>query len=300
MKEVYTLENIKKTLLENGIRLITPVFLNQKQKLLCVDQEGYYIYVVMSNYLTRNGIGRRFDKSNDYSIYNINHFFELNNVKFKCISKNYVSARDFLQFECLRCGKTIKQKWVNINRNDSNNRSHLLCDNCDGRTESLHALILKQMFSHYYPDTILEDKSFRNIKTNKICPTDIVNHRLKIAIEIQSQWHDFKDHKYIDIAKKQFWINKGYSFFDPDIRDYSILEMCQLFFNIEELPSFINYDFSNKINIKQIQSMLNKGYTIVEISNLININSHRIYDAVYSGKLYYPENYPNRIKKQYT
>ena len=30
-------------------------------KMLCVDSEGYYIYIVLSNYLTRNGIGRRFD-----------------------------------------------------------------------------------------------------------------------------------------------------------------------------------------------------------------------------------------------
>ena len=141
------------------------------------------------------------------------------------------------------------------------------------------------MFKYYYPDTIEEEKSCRNPITNKIMPTDIVNHNMKIAIEIQSEWHDNKYSKIKDAIKKEFWINKGYSFYDPDIRDYSVLEICQLFFDIEELPDFINYNYSNKLNIKEIQSMLNEYVSIPQISNMLNINIHRIYDALYSGKI---------------
>lgn len=144
---------------------------------------------------------------------------------------------------------------------------------------------------YYYPDTSLEDKSYRSPKTNKICPTDIVNHRLKIAIEIQSQWHDFKETKEKDKMKKEFWLAKGYSFYAPDIRDYSILGMCQIFFNILEIPEWINYNYSNKINVKEAQELLNSGLSISEVGIHMNIDKHRIYDAIYSKKLFYPPNY---------
>ena len=60
------------------------------------------------------------------------------------------------------------------------------CPNCNtNKTESNHASILKQIFIHEYPDTSIEDKSCINPKTKRPFPTDIVNHRMKIAIEIQ-------------------------------------------------------------------------------------------------------------------
>ena len=69
-----------------------------------------------------------------------------------------------------------------------------------------------------------------------------------MAIEIQSEWHDREYQKVKDKIKKDFWLSKGYTFYDPDIRNYSVLEMCQLFFDIEELPEYINYEYSNKLN----------------------------------------------------
>ena len=157
------------------------------------------------------------------------------------------------------------------------------------------------MFLHYYPDTSIEDKSYINPKTNKICPTDIVNHRLKIAIEVQSQWHDFEDIKIKDENKKKYWISNGYKFYDPDIRNYSILDMCKIFFDINSIPDWINYEYSNKLNIKKIQYLLDNGKILSEISNELNIDKHRIYDAIYDKKIFYPKNYKYNyaVKKEY-
>lgn len=209
-QDKYNIDNVRKLLKENNIRLLENHYVDAKTKMLCLDSEGYYVYIILSNYLSRGSIGKRFDKTNDYTIYNINHYLELKNVHFKCISKKFNNANEYSQFECLLCGEKVNTPWRNVNKNDNKNRSHVICPNCDGRTESIHALVLKQMFTHYYPDTIEEDKSYINPITNKICPTDIVNHRLKIAIEIQSQWHDFKDIKIKDKMKKNYWISKGY------------------------------------------------------------------------------------------
>lgn len=154
----------------------------------------------------------------------------------------------------------------------------MFCPNCDGRNESIHALVLKQLFLHNHPDTVVEDRSFINTNTGKACPTDIVNHRLKIAIEIQSQWHDFEDIKLKDKMK-----------------------MCKLFFNIDSIPEYVNYDYSNKLNLKEIQSMLNNGNVVAEIASKLNVDKHRIYDAIHNKKLFYPKNYKYNyaIKQEY-
>lgn len=297
----YNIDNVNQLLKDKNIILLENKYIDVKTKMLCMDNDGYYIYIVLDNFLHRNAIGRRFDKSNDHTIENINHYLEINNVHFRCISNKYNSSKEDLDFECLLCGETVKTYWKNVNRNDKKSRSHVFCPNCDGRNESLHALVLKQLFLHYYPDTIVEEKSFINPNTNKVCPTDIVNHRLKIAIEIQSQWHDFADIKIKDKLKKEYWISKGYTFYDPDIRNYSILEMCQIFFDIDTIPNWINYDYSNKLNLREIQQQLNSGYTVPKLSQKLDIDKHRIYDAIYSKKLFYPSNYKyiNVIKKEY-
>ena len=300
-QEKYNIDIVRNLLKENDIILLENDYVDAKTKMLCLDSEGYYIYVVLSNFLSRHGIGRRFDKSNAHTINNINHYLTLNNVHFKCISNIFNNANENLDFECLLCGEKVSMPWRNVNKNDNTNRNHVVCPNCDGRTESIHALVLKQMFKHYYPDTIEEDKSYTNPITNKICPTDIVNHRLKIAIEIQSQWHDFEDIKIKDKMKKEYWISKGYDFYDPDIRDYSILEMCQLFFDIDVIPNWINYKYSNKLNIKEIQKLLDNGTIISEIAIMLGVDKHRIYDAIYNKKLFYPKDYKykNAVKKEY-
>ena len=266
--------------------------------LIAHDKDGYK-YKLIYNQILRGQESVKFHKSNPFVIDNINLYLKNNNVHFKCIScaSEYLDKNSELKFKCYLCGQITTSTWDRINRNDNPSRNHIVCNNCDKSNESLHASVLKQIFLHEYPDTIVEDKSFRNPKTKKICPTDIVNHRLKIAIEIQSQWHDFEDIKLKDKMKKEYWIKKGHLFYDPNIRNYSILEMCNLFFDIKELPDYIDYNYGKCINAKKVQDLLNEGYTAKEVSKILNINTHTIYDAVASGKIEYPDNY---IRGDYT
>ena len=81
-----------------------------------MDSEGYYIYIVLSNFLNRGGVGRRFDKSNDRSIININHYLQANNVQFKCTSSKFNNANEDLTFECLRCGEIVKSPRISIKK----------------------------------------------------------------------------------------------------------------------------------------------------------------------------------------
>ena len=265
--------------------------------LICHDNDGYK-YKIKFDATKRGKRPLKFNICNPFAIDNINLFLSKQNLNFTCVSH---CNDDKFEFVCNRCKEIFTKEWKYIYCdtviNGKKTKGRLLCPNCDGRLESFHALVLKQIFLHEHPDTIVEDPSCRNPNTNYIMPTDIVNHRLKIAIEIQSQWHDFEDKKIKDKIKKDFWIEKGYKFYDPDIRDYSILEICQLFFNIDDIPNYVDFDYSNKLNIKKVQQLLNKNCSVLETSKILGVNPYRIYNAIQDKKLYYPDNYIPQNRK---
>lgn len=123
-----------------------------------------------------------------------------------------------------------------------------------------------------------------------------MNHNLKIAIEIQSGYHDKPEKRVIDKFKKDFWINKGYKFYDPDIRDYSILEMVNIFFKeITEIPDYVDFDFSTNIDFNLVQQYLDNGYSIKEISNITGYGIGGIGSLRASKKIKLPDDYFEKI-----
>ena len=276
---------------ELNYEIIDGEYKNSSSHVTVKDRDGYLGIVTIQSLKNRTNF-LKFSLKNPFTLNNINNYLKLNkNGKYTCISNKYLGNREMLMFKCQHCGTVFQNKWVNVYRK-GNNRNGIQCPFCDGKTESNHAMILKQVFLHEYPDTIVEERSCINPKTNCSLPTDIVNHSLKIAIEIQSWFHEKEDQKIKDKIKKDFWQSKGYSFFDPDIRDYTILELIKLFFpKYNDIPDYIDTSFSRTLDITKAQKLLDEGLSPREVSEKINVNKHAIYDAMYSGKLHYPENY---------
>lgn len=291
----YTYTDIKKKLSEHGYELILPECEYQGitlSNLTCVNKDGYKCNVCFSK-IMKGQDAYFMHPSNPYSVENIKRFLLINNIPFDLISLDYISNESPMEYKCQRCGNIVKAAWCNINKYmPDGTKGRIYCNNCDGTLESLHAIALKQVFVHEYPDTIPEERSCVNPNTGYVMPTDIVNHRLKIAIEVQSQWHDNRPER--DKIKRDYWINRGYDFYAPDIRNYTILEMLQLFFNINKIPEYVNFSYANKLNIKLIQEMLDKLMSPREIANQLNVKIHRIYDAIYSGSLHYHKDYIKR------
>ena len=237
--------------------------------------------------------------SNPYTIYNINIYLEkYTNGKYECISDSYTGSRSNLKFVHKTCGTIFENKWTNVHKERylnklCENKTGAMCPFCEAsQLESMHALILKQVWIHEHSDTIVEDRSCINPNTNCSLPTDIVNHRLKIAIEIQSWFHDFDDQKEKDKIKKDYWINAGYNFYAIDHRDYSVLEMIQLFFpKYNCIPNYINFEYSNKVNYIKAQKLLDSGLKVSDVAKQIGCSKHQIYDAIQHGNVCYPENY---------
>ena len=251
----------------------------------------------------KNGTHAFVHVGNPYSIDNINNYLKINtNGEYTCISEKYINKNALLNFRHNKCGRIFQQTWNNISkkRNQNNigsNKTGVRCPFCDNlQLESTHALILKQVWLHEKNETIVEDKSCINPNTNHPLPTDIVNHKDKIAIEVQSWFHDFEDQKIKDKIKSDYWISKGYKFYAIDQRNYTVLEMIQIFFPyIKEIPNYIDFEYSNKLNDVYIQNLLNEGNTVTEIANKINCKSHTIYDAIRYGRISYPLDYKKAV-----
>ena len=241
-----------------------------------------------------------FHIANPYTIDNINLYLQnVTNGKYICVSEKYFGNREPLMILHKECGTTFEAKWVNIHRKSSAydpNRHGTRCPKCTGlRYQSLHAIVLKQMFQKLKPGSVVEDQSCINPLTNCILPTDIVNHYEKIVVEIQSWWHDRDYQKVKDKIKKEYWESLGYTVYTPDIRDYSIIGMIQLFFpDVSEIPDWVSYKFENKLDIDLAQSLLDSGLVVTDVAARMEVSPHRIYDAIYSHKLFYPDNYPNK------
>lgn len=281
-----------------GMTVLTPKseYKNTKQKLIVTN--GVYKAVKKYESLDTKQNPYWFSKRNPYTIYNINQWL-LNDKhsNFICCSTEFIDRDSDLDFKCSRCGEHIYKSWFNAYRNDCQHLG-LSCPNCDGNYESLHAIILKQIFIHEYPDTVVEDPSCINPNTNSIMATDIVNHRLKVAIEIQGQYHNREDQKKRDKIKKKFWIDKGYNFYDYSIDKVSIIDYIRLFFpNVKEIPEYIDYNYCSKLNLKVIQAKLDNNDNVIDIAHDLSINPHRIYDAIYENKLHYSDTHKNASMK---
>ena len=301
-----TYEYIVEDLHSHGLQVLTPKENYENVRTPLILTNG--TYKISENYRTysdKHAEPTWFSKDNPYIIDNINSYLKKHkNDKFTCISSfsDYKTRDSILLFKCNRCGNIIKSSWATESKSFKdkyNSRHGIVCEKCDGVNESLHALALKQIYMHEYPDTTLEDKTCVNPITKAILPTDIVNHRLKVAIEVQGQFHNLDRQKERDKIKKEFWIKQGYTFYDYSIEKISVLDYVKLFFPcFEELPSYVDLGYCNKLNFDLIQDKLNQGIRVVEIARDLNIPPHRIYDAIYDKKLFYPTTYNTKTTKE--
>lgn len=266
-----------------------------------VDDEGFYYSALWSN-IYQNHKPKKFSTNNKYTIKNINTFLanERNDEYYVLDNQEYINNTSPLLVKHRKCNKIFRASWAALKGkvgSDAKRRYYKQCPYCSTyHIESFHASVLKQIFIHEYPGTSLEDRSCINPSTNRVLPTDIVNHNLKIAIEIQSGYHDDVEQIKIDKFKKSFWINNGYKFYDPDIRDYSILEMINLFFkDISSIPEYVTFDFSASIDFNLVQKYLDEGYSIKEISNITGYTIGGINSLSATKKIKLPEDYMEKF-----
>lgn len=301
IKRQFNCDEVKSIITEKGFFLLGTLYDNMTfdDDIVIIDDKGYK-YNPRVSYLFHDVLFEKFHPNNKFTIENINNFFKHHrNDEYECLVTEYTGNNIEMDFKHKTCKTVFKATWQQMQGKLSENgkdKYYKSCPKCyKHKIESYHALILKQVFKHEYPDTETEERSCINPDTGYALPTDIVNHKLKIAIEIQSGIHDRYNKHKIDIFKKNFWLKQGYSFYDPDIRNYSIIEMIQLFFpELNDIPSYVDYSFANCVDFNVVQEYLNNGYLLKEISNIMNVNYNTLASLITSKKCFLPNDYKKR------
>lgn len=215
--------------------------------------------------------------------------------EYECISNTYVNNRTHVTIVHKKCGMPYEVTPSKFK--GTKNRQGSRCPFCQNlRIESRHASILKQLFIKLKEETDLENRDCINPKTGCQMPTDIVNHSEKVAIEIQSWFHDTQEQKTKDEIKKRYWIDRGYNFYALDHRNYTVVEMIQIFFpTISEIPDWVDEDFNNQLDDKKVQELFDQGKTAMEIVDIMKVKYGAIRGAIDSKRVVLPNGYREKV-----
>lgn len=298
------ISDIKRDIVSRGYIPMFDTYEGIENKLPAKTKDGYLVDIIYSHF--QNGKEPEiFHPTNKFTIDNINNFCKIEtDGEYRCLDLEYVDNTEKMQFVHNTCGTKFTASWVNFQGRISKSGVKQVGTRCPfcqiNKTESTHATVLKQLFLKLKDcGVVLEDQSCVNPSTGYPLPTDIVSHNDKIAIEIQSSYHDTESQKQKDEIKKEYWINRGYSFYDPDIRDYTILDLAKLFFpDIKKIPKWINYNFSNKLDVVEAQRLLDSGMTMNDVASCMNVKKSTINGAVFSKRLVLPSSYMELVKNE--
>lgn len=134
----FTIRNIKLWIKINKfqLELLSEEYLNSNDKLIFKDIEGYLYSISISelqgNVKRNNNISRKFDKSNKYTLGNIDLWCKLNNKQFKLLSRFYAGNNKKLQWKCLKegCEEEFYASWGEISNGNG-------CGFCAGKQVGL-------------------------------------------------------------------------------------------------------------------------------------------------------------------
>jgi len=148
MSKKYTYEDIKIFVESLNYELISKEYINNKQKLIIKDIEGYY-YTIVLFALQKNVVPSIFHTSNPYTIQNIKLWCKLNKKPFELISDEYKGNDIKMKWQCLKenCGEVFENNWNDIVNNQG-------CAVCAGRQVGLsNCLAIKnpELASEWHP-----------------------------------------------------------------------------------------------------------------------------------------------------
>lgn len=117
-------EEIKMRFYNKGLYLLSEKCLSSKDKLKCVDKEGYY-YSINYNNLSSGKFPERFNKFNPYVIKNIQKYLDNCSEGTQIVSTDFRGSKELLEFICPCCNQNFHRTW-----DDVYVRHRFLCQNC--------------------------------------------------------------------------------------------------------------------------------------------------------------------------
>jgi len=127
----HTTESVRIYLKELGYILISKVYINNRQKLIIIDFEGYYYAAQLSN-LQMGRPPERFNSANPFTIDNIRHWCKINKTPFILSSCEWFGNNKNLKWQCLKddCMGIFEAPWNAIQQGGG-------CGICHGKQVGL-------------------------------------------------------------------------------------------------------------------------------------------------------------------
>lgn len=116
---------IRTELNAKGFTFMDPEYHGMVEKSTLMDQDGYLYEVKLGNLLCSEREPEKFRRTNPYTIFNINHYFELVGVRTRVLSDTYMNAHQKMRFSCDKCGRTYE-----ADLNHVISRNQIMCPDC--------------------------------------------------------------------------------------------------------------------------------------------------------------------------
>ena len=173
----YTYEEVKNKFEQIGYTLLSKNYKNCKEKLLCLDDKGYKILISFDKLLNRDVNGSRFHPSNPYTIENINHYAELNGLTSRCVSKEYINAKESLDFIC-DCGEHFHTNWSNFS-----SRHKIKCDSCTNNPRNREYNDIKDNLIKFGYCLDVEESQYLGVTLTPLICYDKYGYKYKVTYD---------------------------------------------------------------------------------------------------------------------
>jgi len=186
-----TKEDIVKIFLSKNYTLLESPKITS-YSLLCEDRNGYIGRLSYNNLM----IDKTFDpfsSKNLFTINNIRHYLDINNIQLEILSKNYINCEDDMLWKC-SCGNLFYKKWDYIR---SGRGVH--CNECwtKSNLEKQVELVLKDKEIYY-----IKEHKYKDCGNIKPYPFDFYIPKYNLCIEVDGEQH-YKPVCFGGISKAQ-------------------------------------------------------------------------------------------------
>ena len=199
------------------------MYKNAHQKLLCENKDGYKVLLSYDK-LKQNRNPQPFYIDNPYTIENIKHFIDINNLNDKLLSYEYKGANEYLKFKC-KNEHIFEMKWKHYKQLHG-------CPYCKNiRGENKIASCLNNLSIDFE-----QQKKYDNLYGNKRqLSYDFYLPKYNMLIEYQGEQHDraidyfggekqFRKQKEYDKLKKEYAENNNIKLLIIWYYDYNNIE----------------------------------------------------------------------------
>ena len=180
--ESISLKTASKEFQKHNLTLLSNEINSCTERLLCINSQGYY---GLKSYHSLKS-GNTFDivsKHNPYSIHNIKHYIDINNLSCDIESKEYKNAKSKLIFKC-NCGNLYETTWQSFTTNHNDR-----CPVCTNK-QSKYSLAVEN-YLKLRGLSYTKEYSFNDCKDNHVLLFDFAvdNNKQLILIEVDGETH---------------------------------------------------------------------------------------------------------------